>query len=188
MTIEELIIIVLIIALIWILVKNIRLQTSIENRARTLHEAWRLRDLTAITQRMEDQSDETIRREVGLQTREWQRKEEERIRQDAIKRSREVIHGKVTEHLIPFFPSFPWNPSDARFLGSPVDFVVFDGLSEGEVREIIFVEVKSGINKRLSSRERSVERCVHRQEFSFRIIHPDDEKPTHTLQHDRHPL
>jgi predicted Holliday junction resolvase-like endonuclease len=33
---------------------------------------------------------------------------------------------------------------DIRFLGSPVDLVVFDGLAEGQVRRLIFVEVKSG--------------------------------------------
>ena len=37
----------------------------------------------------------------------------------------------------PLFPAFrnQFNPKDARFLGTPLDFIVFDGLDEGEVRK-----------------------------------------------------
>ncbi|MFH0966311.1 MAG: Holliday junction resolvase-like protein [Methanobacteriota archaeon] len=171
---ETIVILILIIVLIWILIRYIRLTIKVEERARTLHEKWRDRDLIAINRRLKEEADDTIQREVGFRNREWQTREENRIRQDAIKRSREVIHGKVTEHLIPFFPSFPWNPSDARFLGSPIDFVVFDGLSEGMVREIILVEVKSGASRSLTQRERSVQQCAHKGAVSFRTIHPDD--------------
>ena len=52
-----------------------------------------------------------------------------RARHDSIARSRSVVSGKVQEHLAPLFPEFigQFNPKDARFLGSPLDFVVFDG-------------------------------------------------------------
>ena len=171
---EYFIIAILLIVVIWIAFLYLRLWKKVEDRAISLYDHWRERDLSDITSRMSNEASETIRREVELQSRDWRMREGERIRQDAIKRSREVIHGKVTEHLIPYFPAFPWNPSDARFLGSPIDFIVFDGLSEGAVREIILVEVKSGARKVLSSRERSVARCIERGEISFRTIHPDD--------------
>ena len=53
---------------------------------------------------------------------------------------------EVQEHLAPLFPAFlsQFNPKDARFLGTPLDFIVFDGLDEGEVRRVVFVEVKTG--------------------------------------------
>jgi predicted Holliday junction resolvase-like endonuclease len=56
------------------------------------------------------------------------------------------VSGKVQEHLAPLFPAClsQFNPKDARFLGTPLDFVVFDGLDEGEVRRIVFVEVMTG--------------------------------------------
>ena len=66
------------------------------------------------------------------------------IREDAVQRSQAVTAGKVHEQLIPYLPAFPYNPKDVRFLGSPVDLVVFDGLAEGRVRRIVFVEVKTG--------------------------------------------
>nr|WP_319538748.1 Holliday junction resolvase-like protein [uncultured Methanospirillum sp.] len=160
---SDLLTFLLLILLAWISYLYYRLKTSIEERARTLHNRWRDQDLSFLQSQMEQQTDEKIRI--------WKNDEERSIRQDAIKRSREVIHGKVTEHLIPFFSSFRWNPADARFLGSPIDFVIFDGLSEGEVREIIFVEVKSGARPVLTPRERSVERCIKRGNVDFTVIH-----------------
>jgi len=82
-----------------------------------------------------------------------------RVRKDAIQRSLAVTAGKVYEQLVPYLPNFPFNPRDVRFLGSPVDFVVFDGLSDGQVTRIVFVEVKTGAAV-LSTRERRVRDAV----------------------------
>jgi len=82
-----------------------------------------------------------------------------RVRKDAIQRSLAVTTGKVYEQLVPYLPNFPFNPKDVRFLGSPVDFVVFDGLSAGDVTRIVFVEVKTG-DAALSSRERRIRDAV----------------------------
>src|SRR3990172_390021 len=68
-------------------------------------------------------------------------------RHDSITRSRHVVAGKVQEYLAPLFPEFisQFNPKDARFLGTPLDFIVFDGLDEGgEVKRVVFVEIKTG--------------------------------------------
>lgn len=81
------------------------------------------------------------------------------VRKDAVQRSQAVVAGKVFEQLTPYLPGFPFNPKDARFLGSPVDLVVFDGLDEGELRRVVFVEVKTN-GATLSTRERSVRDAV----------------------------
>lgn len=65
-------------------------------------------------------------------------------RADAVKRSRSVIEGQVFEQLVPHFPEWKHTPSDARFLGSPIDYIVFDGMSTGDPKKIIIVEVKKG--------------------------------------------
>ena len=89
----------------------------------------------------------------------WKVRYTRAVRHDAVQRSLSVISGKVHEQLVPFFPDFPFNPKDARFLGSPVDFVVFDGLSDGDVRRVVFVEVKTG-DADLTTRERRVRDAV----------------------------
>ncbi len=93
----------------------------------------------------------------------------EKEREDAIKKSQAVVSGKIYEQLAPFLPWFRYNPRDARFLGSPVDLVVFDGLDEGRLRAIRFVEVKSG-QSRLSDRERMVKEAVESCRVTFEIV------------------
>jgi len=88
------------------------------------------------------------------------------IREDAVQRSQAVTAGKVHEQLIPYLPAFPYNPKDVRFLGSPIDLVVFDGLADGCVRRIVFLEVKTG-NAGLTSRERSVRDVVQAREVEW---------------------
>ena len=82
------------------------------------------------------------------------------VRKDAIKRSRAVIGGQVVEQVAPFLPNFPCSPSDARFIGKPVDFVAFPGLSENDkVREVLLIEVKTG-QSALNEREKEIKRAV----------------------------
>src|SRR5207302_822704 len=77
------------------------------------------------------------------------------IRQDAVQRSQAVTTGKVHEQLVPYLPEFGFNPKDARFLGSPVDLLVFDGLDAGELRRVVFIEIKTG-GSALTGRERQL--------------------------------
>ncbi|HEX3867852.1 MAG TPA: Holliday junction resolvase-like protein [Gemmatimonadaceae bacterium] len=85
----------------------------------------------------------------------------QRVRKNAIDQSRAVTRGQIYEQLVPYLPNFEFNPKDAQFLGKPVDFVVFDGLDEGELRRIVFVEVKTG-SATLTTRERRVRDAIRR--------------------------
>ena len=96
-------------------------------------------------------------------------------REDSRKRSRSVNLGQVVEHLVPFMPDFPFDPKDARFLGAPVDYIVFAGLREDDrVDEVVFVEVKSGKSK-LSRRERSVKEAVENGRVAYFELRVDAE-------------
>ena len=93
---------------------------------------------------------------------EWARARERQIREDALKRSTAVVTGRVAEQLAPvlMFLRYGINPKDLRFIGTPVDYVVFRGLSEGRVEEVLFVEVKFGRSTALPDRERQVRDAV----------------------------
>ena len=87
----------------------------------------------------------------------WQQEREQQIRLDAVQRSQAITRGKVTEHIVPYFPGFDFDPKDIRFLGTPIDLIAFSGLNaSAEDIEIIFIEVKTG-GSVLSSREGSQE-------------------------------
>ena len=83
-------------------------------------------------------------------------------REDAVKRSRAVLNGQLSEQFAAFFPGFPADPTEIRFVGKPVDFVAFPGLSAGTVDEVLFVEVKTG-NAALSKVERSLRDAVEKK-------------------------
>ncbi len=96
----------------------------------------------------------------------WKARHTGAIRLDAIQRSQAVTIGKVSEQLVPYLPDFPFNPKDARFLGSPVDLVVFDGLDEGQLRRVVFIEVKTG-SSGLSTRERQVRDAIQARRVAW---------------------
>jgi len=101
----------------------------------------------------------------------YTRRDLEKARLDSVARSRSVVSGKVQEHLAPLFPEFisQFNPKDARFLGTPLDFVVFDGLDEGEVRKVVFVEVKTG-KASLASRERRCRDAIEAGRVEYQLL------------------
>ncbi|MGH7673173.1 MAG: Holliday junction resolvase-like protein [Gemmatimonadales bacterium] len=100
----------------------------------------------------------------------WKVRYTRTVRQDAVQRRLAVTAGKVYEQLLPYLPDFPFNPKDARFIGSPVDFVVFDGLSDGLVSRVVFVEVKTGAAE-LSTRERRVRDAVQERRVEWHELH-----------------
>ena len=108
---------------------------------------------------------------LALRFERWKREFERRIRDDAVKKSQAVTLGKVTEHLIPYLPDFAYNPRDVRFLGSPIDLIVFDGLDEGRVKNLIFIEVKTG-DADLNSRERRVRDAVENKRVQWLELRP----------------
>jgi predicted Holliday junction resolvase-like endonuclease len=99
----------------------------------------------------------------------WKARYTAGIRRDSVQRSRATISGQVQEQLLPYLPGFPFDPKDVRFLGAPVDLIVFDGLSAGRLDRIVFVEVKTG-NSTLSTRERQVRDMVQARGVSWEVI------------------
>ena len=70
-----------------------------------------------------------------------QKKLEEKIpeiREDAIKHSRAVLSGQFSEQIAPYLPDFPFKPTEARFIGKPIDFIVFRGMDDKKIDEVVF--------------------------------------------------
>lgn len=99
---------------------------------------------------------------------------EKYMRYDAIKRSKRTLLGKLWEQVSPYLPKFPFKPSDMKFLGSPIDFVIFDGASENDIKQVVFLEVKSG-ESQLSTQERKLKKAIESGKVSWRLFNV--EKP-----------
>lgn len=80
------------------------------------------------------------------------------------KTQRATVKGQLAEQLYPIMPSCPYLPSDMRFIGHPIDYIIFDGYTEtkdgeGEIREIIFADIKTGKSS-LSKHQRAIRDAV----------------------------
>ncbi|PJE81274.1 hypothetical protein COU58_03520 [Candidatus Pacearchaeota archaeon CG10_big_fil_rev_8_21_14_0_10_32_42] len=87
-------------------------------------------------------------------------------RKEAVAKSRAVLGGQFSENLAPYLPNFPYKPTECRFLGKPTDFIVFKGMDEKKIDEVIFVEVKSG-NAKLNGQEKNLKTAIDKKNVKF---------------------
>ncbi len=99
-----------------------------------------------------------------------------RERMDALDKSRVVLKGKIGEQLAPLLPEFLelYSPSDARFMGSPVDYVIFKNLSKVESPEespleIVLLDVKTG-EATLNKTEKKIKSAVEEGRVRFETL------------------
>ncbi len=97
--------------------------------------------------------------------KQWQEKIPE-IRENAIKQSRAVLSGQLNEQIAPYLPDFPYNPTEAKFIGKPIDFIVFNGMDQKNIKDVVFVEVKSR-ESTLSNIEKSLKSAIEEKRVSW---------------------
>lgn len=86
------------------------------------------------------------------------------------KRSGRTRVGTTVEQMVPFVREMPFDPSDMRILsGGPVDYVVFDGLCDGDLRELVFLDVKTGKAKK-NDAQKQVQRCADLGRVRFALF------------------
>lgn len=103
--------------------------------------------------------------------KEWEKTKLPKILEERLKQSRAVIGGQFSEQIAPYLPDFPYKPTEVRFVGKPVDFIVFKGIDSKEPEEIIFVEVKSG-KSALNPVEKRIKELVQDKKigwFEYRV-------------------
>ncbi len=88
------------------------------------------------------------------------------LRQDAIDRSRANLGGQFAEQLAPYFPDFPYSPNELRWLGKPIDYVVFKGMDHNDLQEIVFLEIKSG-KAQLNEHQRQIKKLLGEKKVSW---------------------
>jgi predicted Holliday junction resolvase-like endonuclease len=104
----------------------------------------------------------------------WKRTEEQRLgeaRKTAIDQSRAVLGGKFVEQMAPYLPEFKYDPTEARFIGSPIDLIVFPGLSQDDPKEVVLIEVKTGKSQKLTVRERKIRELIETGKVRWESIY-----------------
>lgn len=74
------------------------------------------------------------------------------------KKSSEVRLGNIAEVSLPFLKDLPYDCSNLKHLGQPIDFIYFN-YDDANGPEIIIIEVKSG-NSKHSKRQRMIKNAI----------------------------
>ena len=116
-------------------------------------------------------------------------------RKESVEKSRSSLKGQIAEQMAPLLPGFRYLPADARFLGDPIDYLVFNGYTgvrderaRDDSLEIVLLEVKHGTSA-LSGFQKAIARAVQEGKVRFEVcrILPDGSigtetwRPRHTL-------
>ena len=117
-------------------------------------------------------------RSLQLEHQKNLKEEIKKAREDTIKRSRSVLRGQASEHLAPFVIK-DTNPKDYRFMGNPVDYICFDGLSNvldktsESIETVRFVDIKTG-KSNLNKSQRRIRDAIKDGRVSFETVNLDE--------------
>lgn len=106
-------------------------------------------------------TNEKLYEEAENKLKEKEEKQKKLINQ---KKSSEVLTGKVVEQIAPFLDGFKHDPRNARFIGAPIDYIIFDD------EEIIFLEVKSR-NSTLTSKQKKIKNQINSGKVRWEELH-----------------
>jgi predicted Holliday junction resolvase-like endonuclease len=122
-----------------------------------------------------------IEERAGTDLERWKVECTNGIRKDSVNRSRSTLKGRISKQMAPLLPEFPYSPADARFIGNPIDFIVFDGYTKvkdekDDTISVVLVEVKKGKGK-LTREESLIKKAVEEGRVSWRTIILKDDIP-----------
>ena len=100
-------------------------------------------------------------------------------RKDAVAKSRSILRGQATEHLAPYILK-DTNPKDYRFMGNPIDYICFQGLSDvldktsDEITCVYLIDIKTG-KSTLNKSQRRIRDAINAGRIEFKVINLDEE-------------
>ena len=109
-------------------------------------------------------------------------KEIDKARRQSVEQSRHTIKGQIAEQLAPLLPGFPYCPSDCRFIGDPVDYVIFKGYTEhkehqpevSEPLEIVVADIKHN-QASLSKGQKEIANAIESGRVRFETLRISDD-------------
>jgi predicted Holliday junction resolvase-like endonuclease len=76
--------------------------------------------------------------------------------------------GFIMERIAPTMPSFRFKHNDCRSIFDPIDYVIFEGLTQnGSVDKLHFVDIKTG-TARLSKRQKEIRNVINDKKVKFK--------------------
>jgi len=108
-------------------------------------------------------------------------REIEKARHQSVEQSRHTIKGQIAEQLAPLLPGFPYLPSDAHFIGDPIDYIVFNGYTEFKEHrnssndfELVIIDIKHN-KAQLSEGQKHIAKAIEAGKVRFETVRISDD-------------
>jgi predicted Holliday junction resolvase-like endonuclease len=84
-----------------------------------------------------------------------------------VRQTAHIISGKTLEKLLPFLKEFKFDPHDVRWIGDPIDIIIFDGRSKNNLKKIVLCEIKTGKSK-LTPIQRRIKELIEKKRIEWK--------------------
>lgn len=95
--------------------------------------------------------------------------EEEGIREKARALGRAQVPKLVRQSMDKQFAKLEYNPYDIKALLHPIDFVVFDGMTDKEMKDVVFL-AKSTTNQYLQNLQSGIAKTVQEKAYDWKVV------------------
>jgi predicted Holliday junction resolvase-like endonuclease len=183
-------------AIIFLLLRGSGRQSQVERESLIQEYEQKIRDLQAQEQQLDGSRRMQLVQEYENKIRELGERHQQEIeaaRKESVDRSRSTLKGKLAEQMAPLLPGFNFLPADSRFLGDPVDYVIFHGYTDlrdkgasAEKVEVVILDIKQG-TANLSPSQRAIAKAIEEGRVRFDVVRVSDDGTveSHTWQSKR---
>lgn len=78
--------------------------------------------------------------------------------------------------MAPLRPAFKYHPADARFIGNPIDYIIFNGYTDAQDKNskqpitIVFMDVKAGSRASLTPIQKMIKQSIEKDEIKWETL------------------
>ena len=90
-------------------------------------------------------------------------------RKQSVQQSKATTLWYVSEKIAPLLPNFPYSYKDLVFLGKWVDYICFDGLSTWDMKQVVFIEIKTG-KSQLNKNESMIKSVIEKGRVKWETV------------------
>jgi len=96
--------------------------------------------------------------------------EEEDIREKARERGRKQVPKLINKSMNKNFAKLNYDPYDVKAILHPIDFVVFDGMNNGQVKDVTLIS-KNTTNPHMQNLHKAIAEAVKTKSYDWKILH-----------------
>ena len=97
-------------------------------------------------------------------------KEESEIRAKSVERGRRQVPKIINKSINNEFLKLKYDPYDVKAILHPIDFVAFEGMNQGDVKNVTLLSNKN-VNPQLQSIQRAIQEAINNKSYDWKVLH-----------------